>query len=309
MPKLRGTAALNAKAERAANGGGGSSSGGRKAATFTPLFGLRVGETAYLKFYHDDVEETFLHTWVRVPPTSAKGKERGYDWEVFASRTRNEGYSDEVNILETELDHWPTKKFAGIAVLLDPVYDGKGTKFQNIKDFEVQGNTVTRDDGETFYPRWQLIFEAFGSFWENILMIANTYGLTQYPIQVTRIASDNYQFVAFNHLETTVDWDTYKDLVPTVEDELARLGSDERYEHYFGEGKPRITKQDQRHNFLAQWIQDERNAYLESIGADPSDEEADEAPVQEVPKKSGRKPAVSFSDLEGLDENKEVASY
>jgi hypothetical protein len=306
MPKLRGTALLAAK-----QAGTSTKGGGRKATTFTPLFRLAVGESAYVQFLEDDLEEVFMHTFVRVP-TTRKNNDRGYDFEHFVSRTRNEGYTDEHSVLEEELDHWPIKKIAGVAVLLEPEYNGK-EEFKNLVGLTVAGNTVTRDDGtENFYPRWQLIFEAYGSFWENLIQISNTVGLTQFPILVTRVASDAYQFMAVSHVQVDIDWDKYADYIPKVEDEIKRLASEERYEEYFGEGKQRIKPQGQRHNFLPEWIQKERAEFLNIEVGD--DDEVDPTTVdtsEEEPKpKAARKAKKDFSDLESLvDENQEVTAY
>jgi hypothetical protein len=299
MPKLTGAALLKARSEGTST----NTSRGRKAGAFTPLFSLREGESKFIHFLRDDLEEVYLHTWVRVPPRFPEKNTRGYDWEVFASRTRNAEFDDDYSLLESELDHWPYRKIAGIAVVLDPVYDGEGERLQNLVDLKVAGNTVKKDNGEKiFYPQWQLIFEAYGSFWENLVVISNSFGLDAYPLQVTRVASDNYQFIAVQNVK--VDKDALMEKVPTVQDEIARLGSEERYNDYFGPGKPRIEKQEQRHNFLQSWIQEERAAKLGLEGGDDEEPEAEEVEEAPEPPKKTRKSRVSFDELAKLADGK-----
>src|SRR5690606_34669295 len=148
-------------------------------------------------------------------------------------------FGDDYSVLEEELDHWPVKKLAGIVVVLEPQFDGKGEAFKNLQGFELAGNTVIRDDKEVFYPRWNLVFEAYQTFWENTLQIYNSVGYTSHPIQVTRVASDSYQFMAVQNHDA-IDLEPYMDFIPTVAQEIERLGSEERYDEYFGEGKQRI---------------------------------------------------------------------
>jgi hypothetical protein len=302
MPKLTGSALLKAKSDGTST----STSKGRKPGTFTPLFSLREGESKFIQFLRDDLEEVYLHTWVRVPPKNPSNNQRGYDWEVFASRTRNAEFDDETSLLEDELDHWPTRKIAGIAVVLDPVYAGKGETLKNLTDLKVAGNTVKRQDGsEVFFPQWQLIFEAYGSFWENLVVISNSYGLDAYPLQVTRVASDSYQFLPILNVE--IDTEPIMEFVPSVQDEIARLGSEERYAEYFGPGKPRIEKQEQRHNFLQSWIQEERSAKL-GLEDEPA-EEVEEA--EEAPAPRARKRRTSFDELAALvdDKKEDIEPY
>lgn len=298
MPKLTGGALLQAKSEGTATSGG---SKGRKPGTFTPLFRLKeVGETAFIKFVRDDLEEVFLHTFVRVPARNPEKNKYGHDFEVFASRSRNPEFGDATSLLEDELDHWPVKKIAGIAVLLDPVYDGQGTKLKNLKRLEVQGNTVTYDKEDVFFPNWNFIFEAHGTFWENLVMIHNSYGIDEYPLQVTKVARDSYNFIALTDQQVEID----EEKVPTVASEIARLGSEERYEHYFGKGKPRIS-QDQKHIWLPEWIQKER---AEKLGVELETEESEDVKVQaeEVPPtRKKRKSRVDFDAISELADDKE----
>lgn len=285
MAKLgKGVAAIKAKAE--GNSGGKSR---RKASAFTPLFRtLKPGEDVFLQFRTDleDVEEVALHTFVRVP-SKREGAE--FDFEVFASRTRNDRFGDTYSILEEEMDHWPEIKFAGIAVLLGPVYDGKGTKIKNIKSFNVLGNEYEREDGTTtFFPSWQLVFQSSNSFWSNLLSIHEQYGITEYPLHVTRYGTGRetkYNFLPITTAEP-IDFSEIDDNIPTIDEEIERLGSEERYNEYFGPGKPRLKQ---------------KQEYPPATKPQKLEQEEEEAPE---PKRKPRS-KVDFDSLASAAENED----
>lgn len=241
MAKLgKGVAAIKARGE---NKGG----TGRKAGAFTPLWtGLKnSGDEVFMQFQTDleDVEELALHTFVRVP---SRREDREFDFEVFASRTRNERFGDDFSLLEEEMNHWPDIKFAGIAVLLEPVYDDTGKKrIGNIERFDVVGRSAKREDGsDIFYPAWQLVYMSSGSFWSNLISIHNNYGITEHPVFVQRHGEKTdtkYNFLPITGLPP-IDFSEYDGMIPTLDEEIDRLGSTERYDEYFGPGKRRLKQ-------------------------------------------------------------------
>lgn len=241
MPTLKGLTAIN----RASGKGGG---GGRKPETFAPMFNVPKGEVKYVHFITsiEDVVQVWLHQFVKVPNEKFKN---GFAYDVFASRSRNSEFNDDYSVLETELDHYPDNKIAAIVVELEPVYDGKGKSVANIAGFNVNGNSITKDDGtELFFPSWGIIYQSGKTFWPQVVeSVYEFHGeINTKPVRLKN-GGDGVWNISVCDVPTFVGETEFNPLddvyqIPSIEDEIKRLGSKERYDYFFGEGKPRLAQ-------------------------------------------------------------------
>lgn len=298
MPKLS-----RAKGLAALQGGGNGGGGGRGVASFTPTFFInkKKGETEkFILILTDinDVEKVWLHKFVRVPDDRPGKTEK---FEVFASRWRNPEWDDEdYAFIERELRHQPENKVAAIAVELEPVYkDGAKETLANIDHFEVAVGESTNDEGETtLWPRWTLIHEAQQGFWAEAMFLYEDNGTINTPVRVKKGDQGSWNFkevnadVYLDGKQVSLEDLRENDRIPSLEDEIKRLGSKERWNHYFGEGVERLT---QNQRFQSEWWKTE-------LGFDDDEEDKDEAPNSKSKQRTpiSKKRKVSISDLDNL---------
>lgn len=305
MPKLS-----RAKGLAALQGGGNGGGGGRGVASFTPTFFInkKKGETEkFILILTDinDVEKAWIHKFVRVPDDRPGKTEK---FEVFASRWRNPEWDDEdYAFIERELRHQPENKVAAIAVELEPVYkDGAKETLANIDHFEVAAGESTNDEGETtLWPRWTLIHEAQQGFWAEAMFLYDDNGTINTPVRVKKGDQGSWNFKEVNvdiYLggeEVSVEDLRENSRIPSLEDEIKRLGSKERWDHYFGDGVERLA---QRQMFQSDW-------WKKELGLGEEEEEETPKPTnKQRTSPTPKKRKVSISDLDnmtGIDDDED----
>lgn len=238
----RGAASIKEK-----EAGGGNRKG--KAGGFVPFFYLKDGQSQFVQFMtplddsEDAVVEVPIYTYVNVP---VKRNGKIEEWkQSFVSKE----VVGEHDFLGEELGLKPDWKYAGIGVLLDPVYRaGARTKrVTDVESFTVQTREWTNNDGETIeFPVWNLFYFSSNNFW-SILINVDTHqaDVMTTPMQVVREgagASDTkYLFNPVTAAEP-IDWEDYRDKIPTVSTVIEQLVSDEHYNKFFNDELPVLAQ-------------------------------------------------------------------
>jgi hypothetical protein len=227
--------------KKAAQGNGSSSKRTYRANDFVPFLSMKDGEEVFVQFFSDieEVLQVFIHRFVKVEWEKDNGElAKGY--RDFACRKPNiweDG--DGTCIICDELGHVPKENFAGVAVLLDPVYDSTSNtqRISDIKSFNVRGNEYTTKDGnKIFYPEYVVVFQASNNFWDQFRIHNNEIGpITTNPWKIIRDGADqstSYKGFEIDKAEAV----NYEEMnIPTIDEILTGLGSKERYETYFGD--------------------------------------------------------------------------
>ena len=219
-------------------GGGGTRT--HRATDFVPFFSLKDGEEAFLQFFTDieDVILASMHRYVRVAWEKDGEIAKGY--RDFACRKMDAwDNGDGSCVLCDQIGHVPKENFAAVAVLLDPVYDSSSStkRISDIASFNVRGNEYTTKDGNTiFYPEYAVVFQAAQNFWQQFTSHSDQIGaITSNPWKIIREGAD--QSTTYHGYEVdksdAVDYSNMN--IPSIQDIIESLGSQERYETYLGD--------------------------------------------------------------------------
>ena len=219
-----------------------SQGGGRthRATDFVPFLSLKDGEEAFLQFFTDieDVILASIHRYVRVAWERDGEIAKGY--RDFACRKMDAWEDGDGScVLCDQIGHVPKENFAAVAVLLDPVYDSSAStkRISDIASFNIRGNEYTTKDGNTiFYPEYVVVFQAAQNFWQQFTSHNDQIGpITANPWKVIREGND--QSTTYHGYEVDkselVD---YRDVtIPSIQEIVEGLGSQERYDTYLGD--------------------------------------------------------------------------
>lgn len=218
-------------------GGGGRT---HRATDFVPFLSLKDGEEAFLQFFTDieDVILASIHRYVRVAWERDGEIAKGY--RDFACR-KMDAWEDGNGscVLCDEIGHVPKENFAAVAVLLDPVYDSSSStkRISDIASFNIRGNEYTTKDGSTiFYPEYVVVFQAAQNFWQQFTSHNDQIGpITTNPWKIIREGND--QSTTYHGYEVdkseSVDYSNVN--IPSIQEIVESLGSQERYETYLGD--------------------------------------------------------------------------
>lgn len=218
-------------------GGGGRT---HRATDFVPFLSLKDGEEAFLQFFTDieDVILASIHRYVRVAWERDGEIAKGY--RDFACRKMDAWEDGDGScVLCDQIGHVPKENFAAVAVLLDPVYDSSAStkRISDIASFNIRGNEYTTKDGNTiFYPEYVVVFQAAQNFWQQFTSHNDQIGpITANPWKVIREGND--QSTTYHGYEVDkselVD---YRDVtIPSIQEIVEGLGSQERYDTYLGD--------------------------------------------------------------------------
>lgn len=231
--------------EKAAEGGARKG----KAGGFVPFFRLKAGESAFVQFItplddsDDAVVEVPIYTYVNVP-VEKDGKIE--EWkQSFVSRE----VIGEHDFLGEDLGLTPDLKYAGVGVLLDPVYKkgSRGTRVTDIERFEVQYREWDNNDGQTMkFPVWNFFYYSPNNFWSTLINVdTHQADVATTPIQVVREGSgprDTKYF--FNPVTAAepIDWEEWEGTIPTVGTVIEQLVSDEHYNKFFNDDLPVLAQ-------------------------------------------------------------------
>lgn len=218
-------------------GGGGRS---HRATDFVPFLSLKDGEETFLQFFTDieDVILASIHRYVRVAWERDGEIAKGY--RDFACR-KMDAWEDGNGscVLCDEIGHVPKENFAAVAVLLDPVYDSSAStkRISDIASFNIRGNEYTTKDGSTiFYPEYVVVFQAAQNFWQQFTSHNDQIGpITANPWKVIREGND--QSTTYHGYEVDkAELVDYRDVnIPSIQEIVESLGSQERYDTYLGD--------------------------------------------------------------------------
>lgn len=236
------------------------SSGGSKKKTranhWVNFFNLKDGESSYVHFVTDveDLVPVGIHRMVRVAERNDKG-EIVPRWADFIDRVPglfdDDQETDWQKVMHDDIQHKPQYKTCGLAFILDPVYKegSKGTRVADIESLVLRGRYWTSQEGEEiFFPEYQIVFQSPYTFWKPLIGHSEEVGpINENSFKIIRQGGDTNTAYLPVELKVPVvygDKDgnpTDKEVVwselqtPSLEDELEKLGTHERYEHYFGD--------------------------------------------------------------------------
>jgi hypothetical protein len=171
-----------------------------------------------------DIPKVSLHQFVRVPDDS---REQGFRYETFLCR-KDESMTDESgNYCELcdRVGHEPSIKFVATAVELEAVRDGK-----RIKELKIAYDEKDNKDGEKVqYPRWGLVTQASKNFFSWLAAYHENVGdITEVGWEIVREGDSTD--TKYHHFELKAPLPDLSGLeVPSVEDLLEAMGSDEKY--------------------------------------------------------------------------------
>jgi len=233
-------------------GGGTGGTRAPRANDFTPFFSLKDGEETFLQFFTDieEVPVVTLHRFVKVAWEKENGEiAKGY--RDFACRKMDAwDDGDGTCVLCDELGHVPKENFAGVAVLLDPVYNPEATtqRISDIQSFKVRGNEYTTKDGTSlFYPEYVVVFQAAQNFWDQFRIHNTQIGpITANPWKIIRDGADQTTMYHAYEVDKAQPVDFGEISIPSIEDILVNLGSKERYDMYLGD-KSHWQQQNQKY--------------------------------------------------------------
>jgi hypothetical protein len=171
----------------------------------------------------DEIPKVALHLFVRVPDDT---RESGFRYESFLCR-KDESMREESNgvcELCDRVGHEPTVKFVAMAVELEPTKEGKRTKAVKIA-YDKRKN---KDGEEVEYPRWGMVIQASKNFFAFLASYhENTGDIRDVAWEVIR---DGDSTDTKYHITLPVELPDLSSLeVPSVEDILEGMGSDEKY--------------------------------------------------------------------------------
>lgn len=218
-------------------GGGGRT---HRATDFVPFLSLKDGEEAFLQFFTDieDVILASIHRYVRVAWERDGEIAKGY--RDFACRKMDAWEDGDGScVLCDQIGHVPKENFAAVAVLLDPVYDSSAStkRISDIASFNIRGNEYTTKDGNTiFYPEYVVVFQAAQNFWQQFTSHNDQIGpITANPWKVIREGND--QSTTYHGYEVDkAELVDYRDVtIPSIQEIVEGLGSQERYDTYLGD--------------------------------------------------------------------------
>lgn len=217
-------------------GGGGRT---HRATDFVPFFSLKDGEEAFLQFFTDieDVILASIHRYVRVAWERDGEIANGY--RDFACRKMDAWEDGDGScVLCDQIGHVPKENFAAVAVLLDPIYNSSAStkRISDIESFNIRGNEYTTKDGNTiFYPEYAVVFQAAQNFWQQFTSHNDQIGpITANPWKVIREGND--QSTTYHGYEVDkAELVDYRDItIPSIQEIVEGLGSQERYDTYLG---------------------------------------------------------------------------
>lgn len=278
MPKFTGGASSVKKAAQSGGGGG-------TRREFTPFFRLKAEESEFVQFltgFNDD--EPYLLEFHRFVKVKFKGDDGKVESSFRDFLRRQPGVFDDGQVLEDGTDLWddvlrnqighvPQENHCGLVAILEPQYEGASKRNKDIESLVVQGRWYVPQEGEPiFYPSVQLVFQSARNFWQ-VLQSYNDEeeDVTQTPIKAVRTGSGQndtaYNFFGIDapvYLPEVIenqsdddelvpsdieikDW--YNDVpnLPTMLELLEGLGSNERYEKFFGDEDLWVMDQDQKY--------------------------------------------------------------
>lgn len=223
----------------------GNSGGGNKrthrATDFVPFFSLKDGEESFIQFFTDieDVSVAEIHRYVKVAWRKDDGS-IGEGYRDFVCRKMGAWEDgDGTCVICDQIGHVPKENLAGVAVMLDPVYDSSSNskRISDIKKFNVRGNEYTTKDGNTiFYPEYVVVFQAGINFWQQFLSHHSQIGpITAHPWKIIREGADQTTTYQAYEIDKAESVDYSEITIPSIEEILSSLGSKERYDTYFGD--------------------------------------------------------------------------
>lgn len=204
--------------------------GGRK---FTRNIYWKVGDVRSLAWVTaaDDIPKVRLHTFVQIPDDKM---ESGFRYETFLCR-KDSSMVDEtggVCPLCDDVEHEATDRFIALAIELEAEKEGK-----RVKSLSVKNDIVKRDDGtEAEYPRWGIVIQGAKNFFSYFAAYDETAGdIRDVGWEITREGEGvGTKYHAFELKASLPDLTEVIEGMPTLEDLLEEMGSDEKYAQVTG---------------------------------------------------------------------------
>jgi len=196
---------------------------------FTPNIYWNDGDIRTLVFLTpaDDIPKVRLHQMVRIPDDRF---ERGFRYESFLCRKDPSMVSEsggECELCDT-IGHDAQERFVALAMELEPIKEGK-----RVAGLSVKYNKVARDNGEEVeYPRWGLVVQGAKNFYSWLAAYDESQqAITDVAFEIHREGDSigtKYHF--FPLMAPLPDMTEVLENVPELEELLAQMGSDEKYE-------------------------------------------------------------------------------
>jgi hypothetical protein len=226
---------------------------------YTPFIGWKPDEVKSLFFITpiDEVPKVLMHEFVRKTVVDSNGvrKER---WLTFMCR-KDPAWRTESNnscSLCDDIGHKATEKFVALAAEVDSTYDGK--RLQGVKIKFNPG--VDKDGNEVDYPAFGLVVKG-PKFFGTLVAHDAKRDVSELCWEITREGADLKTQYIFYPLDEKPDLSEVEEAIPNLNDILAYLGSQEKYDNDL-EG---VTAEDQPARF------GEKAAAKKTVPADSPD--------------------------------------
>lgn len=174
----------------------------------------------------DEIPKVRLHQMVRIPDDT---RDSGVRYETFLCK-KDPSMIDEsggVCPLCDDVGHEPTERWVALAIELEPTQEGK-----RITKLSVKTDKVQRDDGEVEYPRWGLVIQGAKNFFSYFAAYDETQGdIRDEAWQITREGDGvGTKYHSFAVKADLPDLSHVIDEIPSLDDLLEEMGTDEKYE-------------------------------------------------------------------------------
>ena len=209
--------------------------GGRR---FTPNIYWKPGDVRTLAFVTsaDEIPKVRLHQMVRIPDDS---RESGFKYETFLCK-KDPSMSDESGgacELCDRVGAEATDRFVALAVELEAIKEGKRVKEVKVKYVSRKRTNDKGVEEEVEYPQWGIVIQAAKNFFSYFAAYDEATGdIREVAWEIHREGGStdtkyhSFPLMSGPNAVALPDMSEVLDNIPTLEELLEQMGSDEKYE-------------------------------------------------------------------------------